>query len=297
MGQTQSNNHGGNHAIKNEETALFADDPLLVADYEKRKQVCMGSADDKQLYYTVAEYRNDNRVTVKVVCIRDDMLCGGTKSRITKAYFDTIGAQYTTFVYSTTAFGGAQIAIALECRARGKKFIVFTDNYGAYTKIAANIGAVIMMSADPHNAAIKYAKDNNSNTFLLPNGLRTPANVDLIKQHANRMRNTLRGFIRDKNSDKFDECICAVGSGALITGLYEAAIAKEYYGVCVFGKAYNSPPVNYIIPDMPFEQPYKQGQEPPFVSASRYDAKIWEYAMQHVNAATKPKVILAWFVM
>jgi hypothetical protein len=273
---------------------MFKQDPFLVEDYNKRHLVCSQPEKNKgDVMWDDRELVNQYGKRIKITLIRDDFFCGGTKSRITSDYFDTID-NYSEYVYSTTPFGGAQIAIALECRARNKKFTVFTDAHGAYTQIAHEFGAHIVITPNPSASAQSYVDQNSARgVYMLPNGLRTYANIFAIAQVAAKVLNACKPA-----GGKFDDCFCAVGSGALINGLVRGNLAASYHGVCVFGACSSIPAeVEQLIPDMPFEQPYKVRYMPPFVSASRYDAKIWEYVVKFAQESKKDSHVVAWFVM
>ena len=61
------------------------------------------------LFYSRFSFRPDQEIVV----IRDDLLCGGTKSRVAYPFIENLVSKgYKEFVYVSPWYGGAQIALA-----------------------------------------------------------------------------------------------------------------------------------------------------------------------------------------
>jgi hypothetical protein len=117
-----------------------------------------------------------------VFVVRDDMLPGGTKSRVLWRFLDN-GDE---FVYASPAYGYAQVALAQTCRAMGKQATIFTAKRAqlhARTLEARRAGAKIVQV--PHGylsnvqaKARAYAETVGAN--LLPFGLDFPAFIEAL---------------------------------------------------------------------------------------------------------------------
>lgn len=269
--------------------------------------------------FIVEEHRIDN---LDITVVRDDLLCGGSKSRTLYPYLLDTGLvdQYTDYVYVSPWYGGAQIALAWTCALlqhqrdqhyqatlfytapeglegvslnamtpesftgpHGVKISLHDSRIPPYTKLALSYGAQVFFipAGQEHQAARDYVK--NHHAYLLPSGFRTPYVINLIADLAENLIPYL---------GRYDECWCAVGSGALLEGLKKSKIADNYYGVCVFQTCPKG--IDGIIPDIPFEQTYPSSLWPPFPSALHYDAKVWPHLLS--STSTKRKV-LYWNVM
>ena len=268
-------------------------------DYESRRRVCFGTGGgtkESDLDAILVEvYRTDTGNEIHVA--RDDELCGGTKSRIVLDYLRSLPDRYEEYAYVTSAFGGAQIALAWgverlnEEKGRGgrnKRAVLFTDITPpgtlehAYIRIGKELGAKYVVSASPYSDAAKYVRENPSERILLPSGFKSEENIERIADYAARVR---------EEYGKFDEVWAAVGSGTLINGLQRGGLAKKYYGLCVFQSCPYVGNAVPIYPDKSFVVPVDREDLPPYPSASRYDAKLWEHARKRSGK------ILVWNVL
>ena len=82
-------------------------------DLPHRLEVCLDSilVDPTTFPIYTEEY---NFLELDMVVVRDDLLCGGTKSRVLYPYLINSGLanKYSEFIYVSPSYGGAQIALA-----------------------------------------------------------------------------------------------------------------------------------------------------------------------------------------
>lgn len=226
--------------------------------------------------------------------VREDCFKGGTKRRFVDAYVAREAARGASeFVYATTVYGGAQIALAHACAAAGVKATVFgakRNELHPRTLEAKNAGAKIVevpMGFLSNVQAKAKAYCFETGAHLMPFGFDSDEARAAIAAAAARVR-----FAHGR----FDEAWCAVGSGTLIRALQEAQLAREFHGVCVGRDVDNAHGGNAILMRHPlsFGSDAKAADRPPFPSCSNYDAKVWKYARE---AALTGKRIVFWNVM
>lgn len=200
----------------------------------------------------------------KVLVLRDDLLPGGTKSRIIPHLLQ--GA--AEFVYASPAYGYAQIALAISCQAMGLRATIFTakrNELHARTKEAKDAGARIVMV--PHGylsnvqaKAKAYAEKVNAK--LLPFGLDCPEMTAGIWALAKALP------VKPK------EVWTVAGSGTLSRALQAAWPQAVFYAVRVGAASDFGCATVFDAPER-FEQDAKV--KPPFPSCSNYDAKAWRF--------------------
>lgn len=273
--------------------------------------------------FTVEDHHVDN---LEITVVRDDLLCGGSKSRALYPYLIDSGLakQYFDYVYVSPAYGGAQVALAWTCAfmqhhhsvyyqatlfyaapdglagvtlnamtpesfvgPHGEKIGLDDSRIPPYTKIALSYGAQVFFVSPGDEYRAAQEYSKTHNAYLLPSGFNLPYISNLITDLAENLIPYL---------GRFDECWCAVGSGTLIRSLQKSKIADEYYGVCVFQECPDINQAKPIIPDIPFEETYPSSFWPSFPSALHYDAKVWPYIFSIAREPTKRK-ILYWNVM
>jgi len=261
-----------------------------IIDYKNRVNTCRLNNTIDNIYYDLLSYRPDQEIVV----IRDDNLCGGTKSRLLLPLLDL---SYDEYVYATAWYGGMQVALTWTINQLNKQYQTnkkvtiiiedpYPDNLKAFTQFAKDLGATIIR-VPPNLDIYKYAQQYVSNykgnrRLLIPSGFRTPEAIDELAKIAIAIKQLF---------GEFDECWCAVGSGALITGLQKGNLAKKYYGVCVFQQIPEIGKAIPIIPDETFDEPVNENDKPPYPSASHYDAKVLRYVKNRQGK------ILIWNVM
>lgn len=247
----------------------------------------------------------------ELIVIRDDLLCGGTKSRIVRDYLiEDIGLHYSEYVYVSNPYGGAQIALAetiknlneemaQQQQQRSFTAVIFCEGEeeigSPQIEAAKQLGAHYVFGRLAFGNAHYYVAQTKNHAVLLENGFRTPSNTIRLAQQMSSIR---------EQFGIFNQAFCAVASGLLIESMQMADLAQEYYGVCVFGR----PPhgmemrhrqhVNAIIPALPFDSiPRTDDDLPPFPSALRYDAKVWRVMSETKKMKSGKRRILLWNVL
>lgn len=264
-------------------------------DYEHRKEVCNMSAFALSDGSIVHCQQIDN-----VTVIRDDLVCGGTKSRY---LVRVLPKRYSQYLYISSWWGGAQIALAVAVQELNRKFptsrqrsaiiVIFKPEgeLSAHARIAQELGATLIQIPtqnwqDLVDVAETYVTDH-PNTYLVPNGIDTPETHQEIAKLGSAIRQKL---------GQFDEVWSVAGSGALTRGLQASGLGKKFFAVAVTGGMPDVGKAVGILHSQSFDQRVDQVDHPPFSSASHYDAKGWKYAWD--SAQDHPdRRILFWNVL
>lgn len=275
-------------------------------DYDNRRKACNNNRDPNTFFQIEQIKQKDLPPSLsnhKVYVVRDDLLCGGTKSRLIDLYMNKLYPNIEEFVYPSSWYGGAQVALAYGANKHNKKVTIITKpitnlNYTpAFIKIAEEIGGdniKYIYNNNPQTYIHQYVADSTSKVkrHHVANGLGTPLTIDhlstIIKDHLSK------SVLQNK---KFDECWCAVGSETLIKSLYTADIADKYYGGCVFNQTMQFQKDNVECIDTKISFEVVSEDHPPFPSASHYDAKVWKLLIDKQRDDTPSKNILFWNVM
>ena len=210
--------------------------------------------------------------------VRDDLLGGGSKVRFAD-YLITSNPEVEEWVYgSSPATGYAQISLSCLCRKYGKKSVIFmadrsVEKRHPYQLQAIDEGAIMhwipngMLSVTEKRAR-DYVSDSPTSRRLLPIGFDHPSVLASVVRVAQSM-------------DVKPREVWTVGSsGTLTRGLQLAWPDAEFHCVRVghsgeYGRAkiYKS---TYA-----FNKATKV--LPPFPSAPTYDAKAWEFMLEHAS--------------
>lgn len=260
-------------------------------DYFHRKEVCH--------MFTVELETGDlfhlqqiNNITV----VRDDLVCGGTKSRYVPKI---LSRDYMKYVYPCTLIGGLQIALILTVNkfnsldGGNREAHIFTQNTGemsAFQRFAQNLGAIYhWIDGDQeqvHQAAEEFSL-NNPNTYLVPNGIDT--------SEARHQISLLASGLREKLG-QFDIVVSVMGSGSLTRGLQMGHLGKKYYAISVYGQSGYLNEAKVIPYPLPYYERVLPEEEPPFPSARRYDAKAWGTTLRLSQLYPDSRIIM-WSVM
>jgi hypothetical protein len=216
--------------------------------------------------------------------VRDDLLTGGTKRRSIPVFFEDDVDEY---VYASPVQGAAQIALALTARELRKHATVFCAKrakmhqntldiigYGAKV-VEVPMGFLSNVTAK----AVDYCA--NTGAKLLPFGLDDERAVEAIADAARSIG------IQPK------EVWSITSSGVLSRGLQRAWPDAMIFGVQVGHEpsaTQRGRAMVYIAPEK-YDKPAKL--LPPFPSCATYDAKAWQFIVQH---ATKSPDTLFWNV-
>jgi hypothetical protein len=220
-----------------------------------------------------------------VYVVRDDLIPGGTK----RSFADQLISPGSEVVYTSPAYGGAQIAIAHAAAERGAKATIFCAKRSQphpRTLEANRAGAKIVQVPHGYLSNVKAkarAYCEKTGAILLPFGLETP---QAFKAIAERARQAV------EQVGDVDQVWSVGGSGVLARGLQQGIKAPSYHVVQI-GRKLTREDVGaatiYVHP-LDFAQDAKV--KPPFPSCSNYDAKCWEYIKKHASGR-----VLFWNVM
>ena len=203
--------------------------------------------------------------------VRDDLLEGGTKTRIIGDYLK----QHTNineWVYPSPRQGYAQLAISIVCNSLGLKSTIFVPK-GEKSWITERVeyygGKVVLVPmgylSHLNKVATDYA-DESENRKLIPFGCDDEIMVKGIEKVAKSLP------IQPPK-----EIWSSVSSGVLSRGLQTAFPNSKVYGVQTGHNPTEREKGRAIIIKSPyqFNQPCKKKDLPPFPSSSHYDAKVW----------------------
>jgi hypothetical protein len=255
----------------------------VIINNELNNRIINCNKNNKFDYY----YQKIKNITI----IRDDFLCGGTKSRI----LHFIPEKYTEYVYLSNPYGGAGLALATKF---GNKVTVFVNEpkLGPLSRMAIKLGAKYYYVND-NNIVYKYVNENKSR-FLIPNGINLPGVIEYFTFLGNDIANKL---------GTFDIAFIPCGSGTLTRGLSRSKLATTYIAISL-AKYKNKNDLNKItqcesigkakcfIHYQSVNEPVLFEYKPPFLSTMYYDAKVWQYAKEYADLHPNKKVLL-WNVL
>jgi len=250
-------------------------------EVKKRKTICkMNYSKD---YYYIQTIKN-------ITILRDDYLCGGTKTR----FLDLVPDNYDEYVYVSNPYGGLGLAIATKFGSKVKVYV--DDNFlGPLARIAVTRFGASYIYVPPSigTNAYTYAKDyvakDSKRRFFVENGLDLPGVNEFIKK--------MGDFLGSKLG-KFDTAFIPCGSGTLVRGLSESSLAEKYFAVCVAGGCSPVGKAECILPSLEVNEPTPTNSMPPYLSTLYYDSKVWKYAKEYADKKeNKNKRILIWNVL
>lgn len=241
---------------------------------------------DQPIYY---QRLTTNFPGQEIIIIRDDLLCGGAKTRVLETSLrQDYPANTEEYVYVSRPFGYEQVTLAYsvlrlnmtnkKTGGKMKRAVIFLnpssqEEGNLDSRLAKELGAEVVFvptSKNVQEEAQKYVSEK-PNRVLLPQGFKSENLIKNIGKIAEKIRNKF---------GVFDEAFSSIGSGTLQLGLQQGGLAKSYYGVCVYGDG-NCPAelgsATPIPPTVPFDAPVPVEQAPPFSSSLHYDAKVWTF--------------------
>lgn len=245
-----------------------------ILDYENRIDACINTelTHPDNIPLRISKIITD---TQQLYIVRDDFICGGTKSRVAFDFIQQkIEEGYSEFVYMSPLHGAAQIALpwilkVLQPRYPDKvlKATVIIPSYPfPYTVIGKTLGLNVIVNKDVESTAREYSSRNNA--LLLESGFNYSQVVAKISQLAKNI---------EKHLGTFDEVWSAAGSGTLSRGLQLSGIGNRYFAVCIFG---GCPDIGNAFPILHYQDANDSVDPihiPPFRSAMYYDAKVFQY--------------------
>jgi hypothetical protein len=248
-------------------------DERAAAELRQRLDICQKS--DTSTDEVVLE------VSEGVTVVRDDRLCGGTKSRLV----DLLPAQAQELVYVGNAFGGAALALSTS-RKRVAFFFPQDQTPGPLLSAAQARGVVFHRSANPHRDAVAYCA-RSAGCFFIPNGLDVPGAQNKLRDIGNAIA---------ANIGTQDVAFIPTASGTLVRGLQQSNLARKYVAVCVAGGVSPVGAAEVILVPEQVQEPVSERDAPPFLSTMFYDAKAWKYARDHKKSHPEQKVLF-WNVL
>lgn len=201
--------------------------------------------------------------------LRDDLLVGGTKSLL----MNQLSTSIDEYVYVSPVYGALQIALSDWCNKNYIKCTIISAKRKVRhpnTIKAEELGAKIIEVPYGYMVVLNKVKKDylqaNPLAKEIPFGLDTEESRDIIAERA-------------KVLDKYDEVWCAIGSGVLVEGILRGTTTTKVNGVVV-GKDYQNNHQRLKL--WKYHKPFQQlAKKPPFPSTRNYDAKAWEYCMEH----------------
>jgi len=210
--------------------------------------------------------------------VRDDMIGGGSKMRFAD-YLIRSNKEIEEWVYgSSPATGYAQISLSYLCRKYGKKSVIFMADRAInkrhkYQLEAIEAGADMRwvpngMLSVTEKRARDYVSDSPTSRRLLPIGFDDPTVVASIIRVAQSM-------------DVEPREVWTVGSSGTLTRGLQLAWPNATFHCVTVGHAGDYGRAKTYRCEIPFNKATKV--LPPFPSAPTYDAKAWEFMLEHAS--------------
>lgn len=309
--QSLSNTNFVVREAKDADQAIYKPVPSTYAEELKyRQQQCRIDRDPSVILY--------NTFTIGssvLVIVRDDLLCGGAKSRyLPYVLSDPAYKRYREFIYASGWPGGAQASLAAsikhmntkrvgEDRLQATIFIEPDDSnprlipQKPFPLVARGAGAqykLVPNGTDMASSVVNYvAKDTTNRRKVLESGIPSPVERMIIR----RMAECVRDHFQLKKGDvPFDEVWVCVGSAVFIHGLAQVTdLAKKFIGVSVYSGAVYPTIANVEIQhankDVYVPIDPKTDPMPPVPSSLNYDAKVWANLRQTFNSKIQKRVL------
>jgi len=210
--------------------------------------------------------------------VRDDLLGGGSKIRFAD-YLIQSNEEIEEWVYgSSPATGYAQISLSCLCRKYGKKSVIFmadraVEKRHPYQLQAMEEGAIMhwvpngMLSVTEKRAR-DYVSDSPTSRRLLPIGFDHPSVLASVISVAQSM-------------DVKPREVWSVGSSGTLTRGLQLAWPDATFHCVTVGHAGEYGRAKTYKCELPFNKATKV--LPPFPSAPTYDAKAWEFMLEHAS--------------
>jgi hypothetical protein len=229
--------------------------------------------------------------TFKVV--RDDMLPGGTKQRAIGVFSGDAYSKYTEFVYAGPWNGYAQVALAMAANVLGKRATIFMTRRDYATNVRAQMyGAKIVVCKEANlwqlqQAAAAYVERINGGTGSVTSTLSPVSRHSALllpfgfDSEEFRVELSLKiALAATEISSNFAGTIWVAGGSGTIATILAGVFASATIAVVQVGKkidpAKMSPNTKlYVAKEHFYEDCVTQ---PPYPSAIKYDAKVWQFA-------------------
>ena len=210
--------------------------------------------------------------------VRDDLLGGGSKMRFAD-YLIQSNEEIKEWVYgSSPATGYAQISLSCLCRKYGKESVIFMaerawDKLHDYQLQALKEGATMKwvpngMLSVTEKRARDYVAEDTSRRRLLPIGFDHPTVIASIIRVARSM-------------DVQPTEVWSVGSSGTLTRGLQLAWPRASFHCVRVGHSGSYGDAKIYKSEYAFNKATKI--LPPFPSAPTYDAKAWEFMLDHAS--------------
>jgi endonuclease YncB( thermonuclease family) len=249
--------------------------------------VTLEKHDATPLQFQVVTQKEDPRIERgEIFVLRDDRVCGGTKSRVLHRVLrtDPQFLEASSYGYVSSTYGTAALVLAWTAqRLLPKKKVFLVERQPSYplAQLTAKMGATLVDS-------VSSALASSPGTTMLPSGFRHP----LVEEEIARLARVVR-----ERLGVFDQVWCVCATGTLLRGLQKAGLGKTYHAVNIYpGSGINVAPaflyenVRVSVGDAEMDV------LPPFPSNAHYDAKAWRYVLDARNGASREQKILFWNV-
>ena len=213
--------------------------------------------------------------------VRDDLIGGGSKMRFAD-YLITSNPEVEEWVYgSSPATGYAQISLSCLCRKYGKKSVIFMADRAVEKDTLTSckrLKRVLIMHWVPNGMlsvtekrARDYVSDSPTSRRLLPIGFDDPTVLASVIRVAQSM-------------DVKPREVWTVGSSGTLTRGLQLACTQDAEFHCVrVGHSAEYGRAKIYKSTYAFNKATKV--LPPFPSAPTYDAKAWEFMLEHASPA------------
>jgi hypothetical protein len=245
-------------------------------------------------------------VTKHFTVINDGLTCiGGSKQRLLDKLLPYYPEQ-EEIVLSGTSLGLAQIALAITCKKYGKQASIFLEGSlqkeTSLTKVARDLGANIYYSpinlqhttlSEAYFLAEQHVSLQPTKRLLMPIGLKSPPNSLIFQCFRSALQVAL--FQNDSISTSLSlpaldhryppkRLWIVSGTGFLANVLHSLWPTTEFLiipaDISVWSKTDVIDKKHQIFyPNQPF--PDEASLQPPYPTIPWYDAKLWQFVLQH----------------
>ncbi len=213
------------------------------------------------------------RGELRYFLVRDDLIPGGTKTRLLSSYIATRPEKH--IVMGSIFVDAGQAALALACQRSGKEAHIFvaarkerTHNTITAAELGANIVGIRPGFLSNCRAQARKFQATLPDSFLLVNKMSLPKMISCVAAQALQI-----DFVPKQ------VWTCA-GSGTICRALQIAWPEAEHHTVRI-----GAPPNvgNATLWNSPEDFFDRAVEQPPFPTNAYYDAKAWTYFIKHAS--------------
>lgn len=227
-----------------------------------------------------------------IIIVRDDLLCGGTKSRL----LQLLPQDADKYVYVGNVYGGMSLALASRF---GSKVVIIVEvisparkgELGPLARVAQRLGASFIWTTDVSRSIreMKYEQlATKERIYWVPNGLDLPEVRTALKHIGNQVATEMTTF---------DVAFIPAASGTLVRGFQQSHLAKKYIAIAIAGgRTQVGLDALQIVHPQKVSEPNPINKMPPYPSTMFYDAKVWPYALAYAQTHPFERVVI-WNVL